>query len=414
MIASRPRWFRLSMFGLLYFVQGVALAYFRNFQKPYLDSFNIDADAIGLLTSILLVPFVLKIFIGMLSDRVNILGLGHRKPYVLIGLVLAAIAFASASLVSPGNNFILFAALVVAGSFSVTLFDSTTDGLAIDITPRDEQGQVQGTMVSGRAVAFIILSLVFGMLVQRQGYGIVFLIIAASMLIPLLWVMQAREPQERDATQRFEWGAFRALLRPQFLVFAAYAIVYSIVSFGVDGLVTFFMSQEFNAAETTIGAYGALRGVGAAIGALGGGLLIDRLGRRPSAFGALAAISIGAALIGFAPGVDMLLVIGVVWGIAWGFQETVFVALAMDLADARIAASMFAIMMAVSNIGTAIGEGVATGLTDNMRFAAIFWLLAGVNVVTFPIVWGLFKSAPQIARATTEYEPVLDSEVGKL
>jgi hypothetical protein len=55
-MATRSRWFRLSMFGLLYFVQGSALAYFRNFQKPYLDRFNIDADLIGLLTSILLVP----------------------------------------------------------------------------------------------------------------------------------------------------------------------------------------------------------------------------------------------------------------------------------------------------------------------------------------------------------------------
>jgi hypothetical protein len=38
MTTSHSRWFRLSMFGLLYFVQGAALAYFRNFQKPYLDS----------------------------------------------------------------------------------------------------------------------------------------------------------------------------------------------------------------------------------------------------------------------------------------------------------------------------------------------------------------------------------------
>ena len=47
MMRSRSRWFRLSMFGVLYFVQGSALAYFRNFQKPYLDSLNIDADVIG-------------------------------------------------------------------------------------------------------------------------------------------------------------------------------------------------------------------------------------------------------------------------------------------------------------------------------------------------------------------------------
>jgi hypothetical protein len=34
-------------------------------------------------------------------------------------------------------------------------------------------------------------------------------------------------------------------------------------------------------------------------------------------------------------------------------------ALAMDLADTRIAASMFDLMMAFSNIGAAVGEGIA-------------------------------------------------------
>jgi PAT family beta-lactamase induction signal transducer AmpG len=400
--ASRSRWFRLTMFGLLYFVQGSALAYFRTFQKPYLDDFNIDPDVIGLLTSILLVPFIIKIFIGMASDRFNLFGMGHRKPYILLGLLLAALAFGGAAFVSPGSRFMLFAALVVTGSFSVTLFDSTTDGLAIDITPRSEQGSVQGTMVGGRALGFIILSLVFGLLVVAWGYRVVFLIIAACMLIPIPLVVQAREPEERAETRQFEWRAFAALLKPPFAVFAAYAIVYSIVSFGVDGLVTYFMSESFGAPETLLGTYGALRGVGAAIGAVAGGLLIDRLGRRESTYGALVLISIAAALIGAARSVNALLALGVIWGIAWGFQETVFVALAMGVADTRIAASMFALMMALSNVGTAIGEGVATGLTDNIGFAAVFWLLAGINVIVFPIVWGMFRLAPHLAAPAAE------------
>lgn len=397
MTGSRSRWFRLSMFGLLYFVQGAALAYFRNFQKPYLDGLGIDADVIGLLTSILLLPFILKIFIGMLSDRVSLFRLGHRKPYMVLGLLLAALAFGAAGFVLPDTNFTLFAVLVVAGSFSVTLFDSTTDGLAIDVTPREEHGTVQGTMVGGRAAGFIILSLAFGALVQAQGYRVIFLIIAAIMLIPLLWVLRIREPAERVVEQQFQWSAFRALVKPRFLVFVAYAVFYSIVSFGVDGLVTYFMSSHFGAPETMIGNYGALRGLGAVIGAVGGGLLADRVGRRRSAYGAVFAISIGAALIGAAPSIGTLLALGVLWGIAWGFQETVFVALAMDLSDTRIAASMFALMMAFSNVGTAIGEGVATGLTDNIGFSPVFWILAAANVITLPILWGLFKVAPEVA-----------------
>ncbi len=384
------------MFGLLYFVQGSALAYFRNFQKPYLDSLNVDADVIGLLTSILLLPFILKIFIGMLSDRVSLLRLGHRKPYMILGLLLAAIAFGAAGFVLPDTHFLLFAVLIVCGSFSVALFDSTSDGLAIDITPADQQGRVQATMVGGRAMGFIILSLIFGTMAQSQGYRVVFLTIALIMLIPLIWVLRVREPKEQAEEQRFQWTAFKCLGSSRFLLFGAFAILYSIVSFGVDGLVTFFISDVYKATETTIGQYGALRGLGAVIGAVLCGVLMDRVSRKRSAYVAVLMISIGAVMIGVAPGIGFLLTMGVLWGIAWGFQETVFVALAMHLSEARIAASMFAIMMALSNLGTAVGEGLATSLTDNIGFSAVFFSLAVFNIATFFVLWLFFRKAPEL------------------
>jgi MFS family permease len=384
------------MFGLLYFVQGAALAYFRNFQKPYLDGLQIDPDTIGFLTSILLLPFILKIFIGMVSDRVNLLGMGHRKPYMILGLFLAALAFAGGGLVLPDQNFVLFAVLVVAGSFSVTLFDSTTDGLAIDTTPPEHQGTIQGVMVGGRAVGFILLSWAFGEMVETQGYRVVFFIIAVSMLVPLLWVIGLREAKQRAETRSFQWAAFKSLTQPRFLIFSLYAILYSFVSFGVDGLVTFFMKKELQATSSLIGRYGSLRGIGAVVGALVAGLLIDRFGRRRSAYAAIFLISLGSISIGLAGQARTVLALGVAWGIVWAFQETLFFALAMGLTDSRIAASMFAIMMAISNLGTAITEGVSTGLTDNLGFSAVFWLLAGVNILTLPVLWGLFRIAPEI------------------
>ena len=393
---NSSRSFRLSMFAALYVVQGVGLAYFSNFQKPYLDSLGISSNAIGALTFILQIPFILKIFIGMLSDKVNLLGMGHRKPYMLLGLVLAAIAFGGATFALPDANFPLFAVLITLGSFSVTLFDSTTDGLAIDSTPHDEQGLVQGVMVGGRAAAFIALSLIFGTLVQHTGYRVVFPIIGLSMLLPLLWVVRVREPA-RDATTRFQWSAFKNLGQPRFLLFALYAVVYSVGSFGTDGLVTYFMRLNFNATESVIGQYGALRGIGAVVGALVGGVLIDRIGRRRSAYTGAVLISVMAALIGAATGARGVLWLGLLWGIVWAFQETLFFALTMDIADARIAASIFAIMMGISNLGSAVADGLATALSDDLGFSMVFLLLAVVNLITLPVLWRLFKKAPEIA-----------------
>lgn len=386
--------FRLAFFAMLYFVQGVGLAYFHNFQKPYLDSFAIDADLIGILTSILLLPFILKIFIGMVSDRVNLLGRGHRIPYIVLGILLASAAFVGLSFVSPGEEFTLYLLLAVMASFAVTIFDSTADGLAVDITPDDEYSQVQGIMVGGRAVGFIILSVIIGLIAQSAGYRPVFLIIAACMLLPLFWVLRAKEPAETSRIG-FEWAAFKAMLKPVVIIFVIYSILYSIVSFGVDGLITFHMSQTFHAPESLIGTYGALRGIGAVIGAVAGGVLMKKLGAKKMAYLALALLSIAAILLGFAPGISMLLIMGVIWGAAWGFQETFYLSFAMRLTDPRIAASMFALMMAISNIGAAIGEGVATGLTDNLGFQPVFFILAAFNVVVVPFVFMIFKTLQQ-------------------
>lgn len=388
---------RLWMFGSLYFIQGAAVAYFSNFMKPYLNGYGIGADTIGLLSTILLLPFILKVFIGILSDRVSLFGRGHRKPYIVLGLLLVMIAFAAAGFITPRQSFLAFAALMVLGAFSITIFDSATDGLAIDVTSREDHGKVQGIMTGGRAIGLIALAVVFGLLAEVR-FSLIFIVMALMVLVPLAMVLPMREPARHASHQQFDWGAFRALGQPRFLIFAAFYVMNAIAAYGVNGLITYHMDVSFAAPMSTIGTYGTLRGIGAVIGALGAGFLFDRIGRKPSIYGALAAVSVFAVLIGLAPTLSMIMGLGVLWGMAWGFMDTVGVALAMDLSDTRIAASMFAIMMALFNVGTAIGEGAATSLTDNIGFGAVFLMLAGVNLIGFPLIYALFRAAPDLAR----------------
>jgi len=380
------------LFGFLYFVQGAALAYFRNFQKPYLNDLGIDPARIGILTSILLLPFIIKIFIGMFSDKVSLFGLGHRKPYIIIGLFLGVLTFASVSMVSPGTDFLFFSVLIVFASFSVALYDSSTDGLAIDIIPPDRHGRVQGIMIGGRAVGFIILSLLFGFMIKDSNYSPLFVLISLLMLAAFFLAFTVKEGAKATDAPEFQWSAFSVMLKPHFMIFGIFAVTYSIISFGVDGLVTYYMSYTYQAGEELIGQYGALRGTGAVIGALAGGILMDRIGHKKIAIASVLVISLGAGFLGLTSDLNMVMYIGLIWGFAWGFQETVFVALAMSLADMRIAASMFAIMMALSNVGTAIIEGLATAWSIDFGFQNVFWLLGILNFINIIILMAFFKT----------------------
>ena len=103
--------FRFFLFGLLYFIQGAILSYFTGFNGIYLISFGVPMSGVGLIGLIGMLPFVLKIFLGILSDRVNLGGWGYRKPYILLGVAVQAVMLVLVPLVNPGEQFALYALL---------------------------------------------------------------------------------------------------------------------------------------------------------------------------------------------------------------------------------------------------------------------------------------------------------------
>ena len=137
-------------------------------------------------------------------------------------------------------------------------------------------------------------------------------------------------------------------------------------------------------------------------GSLAGGKLADRWGHRQSV--------LRAALLSFASILLLAVVVQswLVWplaaffGLAYGYYETVYFAVAMDRTDPRIAASMFAILMAVANVGTGIGLGLSGSLVDSVGFPATFIILAVLNLaalILLPAVFAKTKSKSTLAEA---------------
>ena len=409
LITQKSKQFKLSLFAVLYFVQGIISAFTINFAKPYLNSFDVDPDLIGAMTSILLLPFVLKVFYGMISDRINLFGFGHRLPYIVISLFIAAIAILIAGFIRPDLNFWGFAGMIILASFAISLYDTTTDALAVDITPIQEQGLVQSVMTSGRAMGIVIMAVAIGWIAQLFGWLPVYIIMAVSLMIPLFWIMQIREPKSDAAQGSFDWRAFEALVQPSYLIFALYSIIVWFAFQGADGLVTFYMSKELGATESQIGYYGSIRGAGMVGGAFLTTFLISRFGRRTTTFLILALVTMGAFVFSRAGTIGFILGFAVIWGGIAGLTWTMHTVLSMSRADPRIAGSMFAISMAFANIGWALGDGISTSLTDNIGFSNVFLMLAGVNVLALPVIWFMFKMAPS-HEVEADAEEVLLSE----
>lgn len=379
------------LFAILYFVQGGAISYFSLFQKPYLNSLGVERSTIALLSTLLLLPFVLKIFFGYLSDHYPSKVWGHRKPYMFFGLLIACLAFFFCGIFTPDNFLVLYALLVLTASFCVALFDAATDGLAIDVVPSEEQGPVQSYMVGGKALGVIVLSLSIGHLVSLKGYSFVFFTMAGVFLVPLFLTFMIKPKAISEETEDDKKGVKVSFKDIPFWGLAFLGVSYSVVSFGSDGLVTLYLTDQFKISEEAIGFYGSLRGLGAIIGSLAAGHLLIKLNENKVKLSSLALIACGVLMLGHLTNATNYQVIAILWGACWGFQEVCFLALVMKILKGTHSAFAFASLMAMANLGTAIGEGIATYLTQNISFSLVFTILATLIIIPFFLLISIFK-----------------------
>jgi PAT family beta-lactamase induction signal transducer AmpG len=395
--------FRFIIFGLLYFIQGAILSFFTGFNGIYLLSFGVDMKGVGLIGLIGMLPFVLKIFLGILSDRVNLFGLGFRKPYIIIGVVIQVVSLVIVPLIDPGESFGLYALLAFLLMMGMALYDTATDGLALDTTREEEQGTIQGLMVGGRALGVALISVFFGFFANYFSWHYAFWSLALISVIALVLSFFIKEERIK-AHPAFEWKAFKTLGRKNILSLAILGALYSLIINSVAEIMNPFFESRFTITPLIAGLYSAVWGLGIVIGGVLGGRETDKLGHRKSVVIAMVISLVSIVLFLVAPNQYLAFGIALVFGFAYGFYETVYFATSMARTDPRIAASMFSILMAIANIGTGIGLAITGVLVDGMGYPWTFIVLAGLNLLALPLIPVVF------GKPSTEQAKAVDAE----
>jgi MFS family permease len=381
---------RLLLFGSLYAAQGAVMSHFLTFNVLYLGEAGYGPDDIGIFQMILVIPFIVKIFLGMLSDGVNLFGLGHRKPYILIGLLTQAIIILVAPYIPVAEGLEAYAAVLFVGAMGMALYDTCTDGLALDTTPESEHGLVQGVMVGARAAGILVMLVIGGWLAENLGWPTFFLSLVALTLVPVPLVLLLREDPALMRRQKFQWSAFKAFKRGTVMLVALMGFLYA---FSLDGVLTFLSDYLRAALEVSVGDIGllvALSMVGRILGAASNGWLTDRIGRRQSLFSAIALAFFACVGLALSGGVSLLALFGFLFGLAYGYYTSVYAAVAMDFCDKHILASMFATFMLFINVGTAVGQPVGGILAENLGFGGMALLMGAINLINILLVIKIF------------------------
>jgi PAT family beta-lactamase induction signal transducer AmpG len=386
----------LALFASLYALQGVVVAYFFNYNQLYMIADGVASRTAADTQSLALIPFILKFLAGPLSDRVNLLGDGYRKPYIVLGLLVQSLGLFSLTIVHPGSRPGMFTALAVLTVAGLALYDTCCDGMVIDVTPSADRDRVQGMLVASRAAAAMLCTLGFGFLLDTTGNGpgrgdAVIWICASLAIVPLVLSALVPEPSRAADSESFQWQALAVLVRPRSLVLLAFGAFYALVGYGVEINLSPFYGKELAFREGTIGGLGSARYIGRVLGAAVMPLAAVRLGRSWVLTAGLLTLAASTALQAGVSGPVLGGLAGCAFGAANGWLDAVFYVLAMEASDPKMAASTYALFMAVTNISVAGGSlfahlesALGTASTPGYRLA---FLIAGVFVLlALPLV----------------------------
>lgn len=352
----------MLLFALLYAVQGVVVAYLTNFNKGYMIQAGVDERVAARVETVALSLLMFKFLFGPISDRFSLLGLGHRKPYIILGLALLIVGLFGLTLLNPGQYLTGFGAMAVIAVGGMCLFDTTCDGMVIDVTPPSDRSRVQGLLQLSRFLATMVCTLAFGFWIEHHGPGpgksdAVIWSCALFGLVPLIVACFVRErgvarTSRTDAVGTggsFDWGAMRVMLEPRSLILISYGALYGLVGVGVEfNLNRYYAALDYG--NDANGIFSAIRYGGRAVGAILLPILGSRLSRSARIRSGIILLGVATAAQGQVSGNFATGFAAFLFGVANGWNDALFCVLAMEASNPLMAASTFAIFMAASNV----------------------------------------------------------------
>jgi MFS transporter, PAT family, beta-lactamase induction signal transducer AmpG len=293
-----------------------------------------------------------------------------------------------------------------------SLQDVATDALAVDLLRESERGRVNGMMwgskLLGMAFGGAGMAIVIAHTSLRTAVVLQAFLILAVLALVVAW-------RERPGEKLLPWSAGRAAGTATETVFAplltlrelkralsvrtTFMLVLFAATYGLaEGLydpltVELFVQQLGWSAERFAVAKGTWGVLGELAGALLGGFLCDRYGRRRMARTGL--VMMGATLLTFGLTIETLagshyphvLLLPLFKG-AVAFTTVSAFSLFMKVSWTRAAATQFTLYMAMGNVGYALGAKLNAwvGLTGLSLSLADFYILGGLLALV-PLVW---------------------------
>ncbi|HLV19246.1 MAG TPA: MFS transporter [Polyangiaceae bacterium] len=408
---SESRRVRYAAFAALYAVQGIPTGFITMAIFAWLAQRGVSTGAIGTLSAIAGLPWAIKILWGPLVDRHQYLPMGRRRAWILSAQVLLLTSASCLLFIEDGpSQLTLLSWLLFLQVLCSSLQDVAIDALAIDVFPMHELGRANAFMTAGQIGGLAIGAAGLSQLIARFGFRSAVIAEVAAIAVLMCFPLLLRE---RPGERRLPWSSGGAVVAPtptqtqsfghllrrvlvavttrSSLVYVAGILLAVTTNKLAQTIFKVHAVQELGWLDVEltqfVGVYGALVGLA---GAALAGTLADRLGHvrlLTCVVLALAASSLAFALVAEHWLRPAVVGVYLLFNTALLAMAVVTInALAMDLCTPAIAASQYAVYMAVFNIANVSGDALAGAARALFSVPAFFVVLAGVNAVAAALV----------------------------
>ncbi len=425
---TTSKWLRIITLCILYFVQGFPWGFMLTALLSFLASQGLTVAESGQLTAMAYLPWTFKLLWGPVIDSFTYRIMGRRRPWILfaqfgMALTLIFMLYIDNLLANIG----LLGWMFFFHNCFASLQDVSCDALAVDILLPEEQGKVNGAMWGSKVIGTGMGAVIMGTLLSLKGLAFAIIIQTVLMFLIICFPLFILE---RPGEKRFPWSSgiikvvdnkksvknpiivikelFTAFSkRPCF--FTALFILVSAINQGINsGILPVFYNNTLNWQSDT---YSQISGGPGSLleffGALLGGVLADRFGRRKIFFLGWGSFSVLSGIFGFLVlTTDQLpywfqMFYLIVYPCLIAIGTVSMFALTMALSWSRASATMFTTYMAISNMSVVIGSKLIQPLSELMSIGQIYIVMMFVCLL------------PVIFLKSMNPRPILDIKLNK-
>jgi len=366
---SNRSYLKYLLFGSLYFTSGIQASLALVLIIIYFTDKDISIATATLVAGIGSLPFAFKFLFGPMTDYFIKFG---RKPFIIIGGLIAGISNFPLAFIDPKVALLSFTMLLFISIIGIIMLDVATDAWAIQITEISERGKVNASMFGGLFIGMAVGNVSLTSIANNINYSMTFIVTGVILLVGLILPLMFKEEiivKKRPKILKLlicEFKKKNTIIISLFSFFAA-------LNFGmVLFIIPEYMMNVLRLDVAQTGLITSLFPLGVAIGAVTGGLMADKWGRKKSLFMFLIGAMIFSSLLIAADSWQKLAIIYPIVGfLQGGSTYSALMALFMDISNPKIGATQFSVLTSITNFGDygiAIFSGALVLILGYQRF----------------------------------------------